>query len=79
MPRVVDEDELGVPIENLKGQEVAPIAEQLGEVPVIKDLDRILDPYAPAPTTEQEVEQGEETCAVQQTSKPSSMTLIPKR
>jgi len=52
MPRViVDTDFDGIDtVETV--QEVAPIAEQLGKVPQIQDLESILDPYAPAPSVE---------------------------
>ncbi len=57
MPRVVVDSELGDGEVSDTSVEVAPIAESLGDVPVIKNLDAILDPYTAIPTisnTEQE-------------------------
>lgn len=52
MPHVVVDTNLGSSEEAADMDEVAPIANQLGAVPVMNNLDQILDPHAPAPTAE---------------------------
>lgn len=58
MPRIADDLDIEFNDPDSEGStEVAPIGESLGEVPVIQDLDAILDPLAPAPTNHSYTEQ----------------------